>query len=73
MTGKGIANSREAGLLVGDFVGDRLGEEGIVKRDMEDGDFGDADARMRVREDVFCILSCGRSAKGTFGMGTVPE
>jgi hypothetical protein len=72
VTGKGIANSRElVHLLVGDFVGDRVGEGGVARKGMEEGPLGEADASMRVREDVFCALSCGRSANGTFGIDTV--
>jgi hypothetical protein len=36
----------------GDFVGDLDGEPGIERIEAEEGDFGDEDAKRRVREDA---------------------
>lgn len=72
VTGKGTANSRGCGFLVGDLVGDlegeREGEPGVARMEAEEGDLGEEDARRRVRVEGFWVPgSWGRPAKGILG------
>jgi hypothetical protein len=71
--GNGTAKSRAAPLrLTGDFVGDREGDDGGAN-DNADCPLGDADAKVRVSEEAFtAVASCGRSARGTLGIGFIP-
>lgn len=51
--GKGTANSRSA-RLAGDLEGDLLGDEGGPGSEREESTaFGDAEARVRVKEEIF--------------------
>lgn len=74
--GNGAANSRRATVrFVGDFVGDLVGEDGgpgNFKEEMEP--LGDADARVRVRAEIFGVMGrSGKSAAGTCGIGDTSE
>jgi hypothetical protein len=65
--GNGTAKSRRAAnLLVGDFVGDEVGDEGCEGDGMDP--LGERDASLRVSDDdLDGTGSWGRSAVGTFG------
>ncbi len=72
--GNGTANSRSA-LLVGDFAGDLngLGEEGVARMEEAEGDFGEEEARRRVRAEGFAgVGRGGKVAKGVVGTGDTP-
>ena len=71
--GKGTAKSRS--FLLGDFDGDleaRVGEPGgcgAARMEEADGDFGDDDARRRVKFEGFATEgSAGKSARGICGI-----
>lgn len=72
--GNGTANSL-APRFRGEASGDGLGDserEGSLEGDPEA--FGDADAKTRVSDEpLMGILSLGRSARGTWGIGLVSE